>query len=173
MISEKMQAAINDQINAELYSGYLYLSMAAYYHDLNLSGFANWMTVQAQEELAHAMIFNNYLCERGGRVLLQAIDGPPTTWDSPAAPFAQAYEHETMVTQRIYNLVSIALDEKDYATHTFLDWFVKEQVEEEASADAIVKQMQLIGTDRSALFMLDRELAARTFVLPSPLQPGA
>lgn len=173
MISEKIQAAINDQINAELYSGYLYLSMAAYYHDLNLPGFANWMTIQAQEELAHSMIFNNFMLERGGRVLLRTIDGPPTEWPNPAAPIAQAYQHETEVTRRIHNLVTLALEERDYATSTFLNWFVKEQVEEEANADAISKQLKLIGEDRSALFMLDRELATRTFVMPTPLLPGA
>lgn len=174
MISERMQTAINEQINAELYSGYLYLSMAAYYHDLNLPGFANWMTIQAQEELAHAMIFNKFLSERGGRVVLEAIAGPPTEWDTPAAPFEQAYQHEIEVTRRIHNLVSLALDEKDYATNTFLNWFVNEQVEEEANADAIVKQLTLMGADhRGGLFMLDRELAARIFVLPTPLQTGA
>jgi ferritin len=167
MISEKMQAAINDQINAEMYSGYLYLAMSAYYADIDLPGFANWMRVQAQEELTHAVFFFDFLNARAGRVQLTAIATPPVAWDAPIAPFEQAYEHETEVTRRINNLVTLALEERDHATVTFLDWFVREQVEEEANALAIVKQMKLAGPDRSALFMLDRELAARLFVPPA------
>jgi ferritin len=173
MISQKMQEAINDQINAELYSGYLYLAMSAYFQDINLSGFANWMRVQAQEELMHAMKFYDFLAERGGTVVLQAIEQPPATWDSPSTPFEQAYEHEVGVTQRIHNLVHLSLEERDYATNTFLDWFVNEQVEEEASADAIVRKLSLIGSDKSGLFMIDRELATRVFVPPTPADGAA
>lgn len=168
MISEKMQTAINAQINAELYSAYLYLSMSAYYQSLNLPGFANWMRVQVQEELVHATKFYDFMHERGGRVALQSIAGPPIEWASPAAPFEDAYQHEVSVTKRIHDLVSLALEERDYATNTFLDWFVTEQVEEESSTDAVVRQLRLIGEDRSALFMLDRELAMRVFVPPVP-----
>ena len=167
MISEKMQAAINAQINAELYSAYLYLSMSAYYQSLNLPGFANWMHVQAQEELVHADLFFNFMHARGGRVKVEPVAGPPVEWSSPPAPFEDAYQHEVGVTKRINALVSLALEERDYATNTFLDWFVNEQVEEEASADAVVRQLKLIGDDRSALFMIDRELAARVFVPPT------
>lgn len=167
MISDNMQAAINDQINAELYSSYLYLSMAGYYQNINLPGFANWMRVQAQEELVHAMMFYTFLNERGGAVRLQPIAGPPTTWDTPSEPFAQAYAHETMVTARINNLVNLAIDERDHATNTFLDWFINEQVEEEANADAIVKQLKLIGGAGNGLFMIDRELATRIFAMPA------
>jgi ferritin len=168
MISDSMQAAVNDQINAELYSSYLYLSMAAYFQDIDLPGFANWMRVQTLEEGVHATMFFDFLHDRNGRALLAPIAGPPTEWDSPLAPFQQAYEHETEVTRRINNLVTLALEERDHATVTFLDWFVREQVEEESSALAIVKQLRLIGDDRSALFMLDRELAARVFTPPVP-----
>jgi ferritin len=168
MISDKMQAAVNEQINAELYSSYLYLSMAAYYQDIDLPGFANWMRVQTLEEGVHGTMFFDFLHERNGRALLQPIAGPPTTWDSPLGPFQQAYEHETEVTRRINNLVTLALEERDHATVTFLDWFVREQVEEESSALAIVKQLRHIEDDRSALFMLDRELATRVFTPPAP-----
>lgn len=167
MISEQMQAAINAQINAELYSAYLYASMAAYYQSLNLMGFANWMRVQAQEEMVHVVKFYDFLQERGGRVQLTAIAGPPTDWANPSAPIADTYTHEIEVTRRIHHLVSLALEERDYATNTFLNWFVTEQVEEESSADAVVRQLTLIGDDRSALFMLDRELATRVFVPPA------
>jgi len=166
MISEKMQDAINEQINAELYSAYLYMSMSAYYQSLNLPGFANWMRVQVQEEMVHAVKFYDFINGRGGRVQLPAIAGPPTDWATPATPFEEAYQHEIGVTRRIHNLVSLALEERDYASNTFLDWFVTEQVEEESSTDAVVRQMKLIGEDRSALFMLDRELATRVFVPP-------
>ena len=167
MLSESMQTAINAQINAELYSAYLYASMAAYYQSINLSGFANWMRVQVQEEMVHVVKFYDFLHERGGRVQLMAIAGPPTDWANPAAPLNDTYTHEVEVTRRIHNLVSLAMEERDYAANTFLDWFVNEQVEEESSADAVVRQLKLIGDDRSALFMLDRELATRVFVPPA------
>jgi ferritin len=141
--------------------------MAGYYQTINLPGFASWMRVQAQEELIHAMMFYTFLNERGGEVQLQPIAGPPTTWEAPAIPFAQAYEHETLVTARINNLVNLAIDERDHATRSFLDWFVNEQVEEEAAADAIVKQLKLIGDGGNGLFMIDRELGARVFAMPA------
>jgi ferritin len=166
MISEKMQAAINDQINAELYSGYLYLAMSAFYQDKNLPGFAHWMQVQAREELIHGMLLYTYLNNRSGRVELQAIDSPPAEWPNVAKPFEDAYEHETKVTARINNLVDLAMQEKDHATVTFLAWFVDEQVEEEASADAVVKQLKLIGGEGNGLFMIDRELGTRVFTPP-------
>lgn len=166
MISEKMQAAINDQINAELYSAYLYMSMSAYYQHINLPGFANWMRVQAQEELVHATMFYDFIGERGGVVQLFPISGPPTTWENPTQPFKDAYQHETLVTSRINNLKNIALEEHDHATSSRLDWFITEQVEEEASADAVVKQLELIGGQGNGLFMIDRELATRVFTPP-------
>jgi len=167
MISKKMQTAINEQINAELYSSYLYLSMSAYYQSLNLPGFANWMRVQAQEELMHAMKFYDYVNTRGGHINLQPIDGPKTEWSSPTAPFADGLEHEGKVTALINNLVDLAIKERDHATATFLDWFVNEQVEEEANADAVLRQLKLIGGEGNGLFMIDRELATRVFVPPT------
>jgi ferritin len=161
MISAKMQGELNQQINAELYSAYLYLSMSAYYQSENLPGLANWMKVQASEEVEHAMKFVGYLEERGGRVLLAQVTAPPAEWAAPAAPFQDAYAHEVSVTTRIHHLVALARDEKDYATESFLTWFVDEQVEEEAAADLIVKQFAMIGGSTGALFQLDHHLGKR------------
>lgn len=170
MFSKKMADALNDHVNKELYSAYLYLSMAAYFRSINLTGFANWMQVQIQEELAHAMKFYSYINERGGKVILSTIDGPPTEWDSPLAVFEATYQHEVNVTKRINNSVNLAIEEKDHATNSFLQWFVTEQVEEESSADEIRQKLKLIGSDPSGLFMLDRELATRVFTPPAGAQ---
>ena len=167
MISDKMQEALNGQLNAELYSSYLYLSMAAYFLDLNLGGFANWMRVQAQEEDMHAMKFYNFINERGGRVLLKPIDGPPTEWNSPLAAFEAVLEHEQKVTGLINDLVELALAEHDHATNIFLQWFVTEQVEEEDSANDVIQQIKMVGEAEGGLFMLDRELGQRTFTAPA------
>jgi len=133
MISKKIEKALNKQINAELYSAYLYLSMVAYFESVNLPGFANWMKVQTQEELMHAMKIYDFVNERGGRVVLKAIEAPPTEWDSPLDAFEATYKHEQKVTGLINNLVNLAIEEKDHATSSFLQWFVNEQVEEESS----------------------------------------
>jgi ferritin len=167
MINGKIQDAFNKQINAELYSSYLYLSMAAYFKSLNLSGFSNWMECQAQEEVLHAMKFFAFVNERGGRVQLAGIDGPPTSWDSPQAAFEEAYKHEQKVTALINGLVDLAIQEKDHASNAFLQWFVNEQVEEEASADGVVNQLKLAGGQGSGLFMIDRELGTRVFTMPT------
>jgi len=169
MISKKMQEAFNNQINAELYSSYLYLSMASYFESINLPGFANWMRCQSQEEIVHAMKFYNFVCERGGRVKLTAIDGPPTEWGSALKAFQDAYAHEQKVTALINTLVDQALKERDHASSSFLQWFVNEQVEEESSADKVVQQLKLAGDKGSGLFMIDRELGTRTFVMPAVL----
>lgn len=166
MINEKMQDALNDQINAEMYSSYLYLSMSAYFAGMNLNGFANWMRIQAQEELAHAIKFFDYIDERGGKVELKAIDSPPSQWDSPLSVFEEVYKHEQLVTSLINKLVYLAVDLKDRATESFLQWYVNEQVEEESNADDIVQQLKLIGDTGPVLFMFDRELQQRTFVNP-------
>lgn len=166
MFSEKMEAALNEQINAELYSAYLYLSMAAYFNDVNLAGFAHWMEAQALEEQLHAMKLYNFVHERGGRVSLAAIDEPPATWESPLAVFENAYAHERKVTGLINGLVDLAIDERDHATNNFLQWFVSEQVEEEASADEVVQKLKLMDEAKSALFMLNQELGQRTVTLP-------
>jgi ferritin len=172
MIDEKMQDALNNQLNAELYSAYLYLSMSAYFHSVNLGGFANWMRVQAQEELTHAMKFYDYVNERGGRVTLHAVEAPPSEWDSPLAVFEHVYQHEQKVTGMINKLVDLAVEARDHATNNFLQWFVSEQVEEEASADEVVQRLKLVGDDPSGLFMIDRELAQRTFVAPAATTEG-
>ena len=166
MLSERMLNALNRQVNAELYSAYLYLSMAAYFESINLKGFANWMKIQAQEELSHAMKFFDYINERGGRVKLEAIEKPPNEWDSPLHAFEATYEHEQKVTKMINDLVNMAMEEKDHATYNMLQWFVAEQVEEEASADEIRQQLRLIGEDGRGILMLDRELGKRVFVPP-------
>jgi ferritin len=172
MIDEKMQDALNNQLNAELYSAYLYLSMSAYFHSVNLGGFANWMRVQWEEELAHALKFYDYVNERGGRVVLHAVEAPPSEWDSPLAVFEHVYQHEQKVTGMINKLVDLAVEARDHATNNFLQWFVSEQVEEEASADEVVQRLKLVGDDPSGLFMIDRELAQRTFVAPAATTEG-
>ena len=166
MISDNIQEAFNKQINAEIYSSYLYLSMSAYFLSVNLNGFANWMRCQAQEELVHAMKFHNFINDRGGNVILSEIEGPPTKWNSPIQAFQDAYTHEQKVTGLINTLVDLTTEQKDHASATFLQWFVNEQVEEEASADGVVQQLKLTGDQGSGLFMIDRELASRTFVMP-------
>ncbi len=167
MLSEKMQEALNTQINKELYSAYLYLSMAAWCESVNLGGFANWMTIQAREEVSHAEKFFGYLNERGGRVLLQPIEGPPTEWGSVLEVFKQVLEHERLVTSLINGLVKLARSEDDYATEAFLQWFVTEQVEEESTADGVVERLKLAGEKGSGLFMLDREMGTRVFTPPA------
>jgi len=167
MLSKKMEKALNDQINAELYSAYLYLSMASYFESANLKGFANWMRVQNQEETLHAMKFFDYVLEKGGKVALQPIEGPQTTWKSPQAAFEAVYAHEQKVTALINKLVDLAIKEKDHATNITLQWFVTEQVEEEASADEVVQKLKLMANAPGGMFMLDRELAQRVFTPPA------
>jgi len=167
MLNKKIEKALNEQVNAELYSAYLYLSMEAYFKSLNLAGFATWMRVQTQEELFHATKFYDYIHERGGRVLLKGIGGPDTQWKSPLHAFESAYEHELKVTALINGLVDLAIKEKDHATNNFLQWFVAEQVEEEDNTSGVVQQIKLIGEAKGGLFMLDRELGQRTFTMPA------
>jgi len=167
MISKKMEKALNEQVNAELYSAYLYLSMEAYFKSLNLNGFANWMMVQTQEEVSHAMKIYGFIDERGGRITLKPIDGPKTEWDSPLEVFEAVYEHEQKVTGLINDLVDLAIEEKDHATNSFLQWFVNEQVEEEASADQLVQQLKMMEKAPGGMFMLDRELRQRILTPPT------
>ncbi|MBN1163971.1 MAG: ferritin [Candidatus Krumholzibacteriota bacterium] len=169
MLNKKIEKALNDQVAAEFYSAYLYLAMAAFLESLDLPGFANWMRVQYQEETAHGQILYNYIFERDGMVILQAIDAPPEEWKSVQDVFDEVYKHEQKVTALINNLVDLALSEKDHATYNFLQWFVKEQVEEEASAKAVQQQLRLLGDSKSGLFMVDREMGARIFNTPAPL----
>jgi len=167
MLNKKIETAFNKQINAEMYSAYLYLSMGAFLDSTGMVGFANWMRVQAQEEMTHAMKFFDHVNERGGRVTLKAIDGPPVEWDSPVAVFEHVYEHEQKVTGLINDLVDLAIDEKDHASRSFLQWFVDEQVEEEDSASTILERLKLIGESGNGLFMLDKELGQRVFTPPA------
>ena len=167
MISKKIQKAINDQINAEPHSAYLYFSMVSYFKSLNLDGFAQWMTVQAQEEIAHAMKFFNFVLDRGAKALLGPIAGPDTEWDSPLAAFEAAYKHEQYITKRIDDLMQLARQENDTASEIMLQWFVTEQVEEEANADGIVQKLKMMAGAPGGVFMLDRELGARAFTPPA------
>ena len=173
MISKKIQKALNDQINAEMYSAYIYLAMSAYFEDQTLTGFSQWMKIQAIEEMGHAMKLYDHIIERDGRVVLLPIEGPPKEWESPLAAFQAAYEHECYITGRIHDLVELALEEKDRAAYTMLEWFVDEQVEEEASVKGIVDQLKLMGDSGSVLFMLDRELNQRQFIMPPTITGGA
>lgn len=159
-----MQTAIGDQINAELWSAYLYLSMSAYFERQNLRGFANWMKVQWQEELTHAVKFYDYVHSRGGEVHLKPIAAVDTDWKNPVAVFTATLEHEQVVTGLINNLANIAVEEKDHASNSMLQWFIAEQVEEEANVEQILVQLKMIGDNGYGLLMLDRELATRVFV---------
>ncbi len=161
MILEKMEEALNNQINAEFFSAYLYLAMAAYFENENLSGCAHWMELQYQEESEHAMKIYKYINDRGGRVHLDAIEKPQKDWESPLAAFEAAYKHEQYITDRINNLVKLAVELNDYATQSFLQWYLNEQIEEEANVNGIVQSLQLMGDDRRGLFMMDRELKQR------------
>ena len=167
MISKKMEDALNNQIREELFSAYLYLSMSAWFETLNLKGFANWMNVQNQEEQVHAMKIFNFINERGGTVKLQKIEQPQHEWKSSLEAFEAAYKHEQHITGCINDLVHMAMEEKDRATQVFLDWFVNEQVEEEASADEIVQNLKLVGDHGHGMLMLDREFGQRVFAPPA------
>jgi ferritin len=161
-INKKMLDAINEQINAELYSAYMYLSMSAYFESVNLPGFAKWMKIQWQEEIGHADKFFNYIHERGGQVTLKAIDQPPAKWKSPLDAFEATLAHEQKVTGLIDDLVALARKEKDNATEVLLQWYVTEQVEEEKNADQIVRQLKMIKDSSGGLIMLDHHLGKRT-----------
>ncbi|MCQ2957870.1 MAG: ferritin [Candidatus Gastranaerophilales bacterium] len=166
MISEKMEKAFNEQINKELYSEYLYLAMKSFFTELNLQGFVNWFDVQVQEEHAHAMGMYDYVHERGGKVELLTIDKPVVEGKTPLEVFEQTLKHEEFVTSRINLLMDVAEEVKDRAALSFLDWYLKEQVEEEANVGGILATLKLIGDDKKALLMLDKDLAARVFNPP-------
>ena len=168
MINRTIEKALNGQVNAEFYSAYLYLSMVGYFESIDLKGFANWMRVQVQEEQFHAMKLYDYILERGGKVTLQPIDAPPTDWDSPLAVFEATLEHEQKVTGLINDLMYLAREEKDNASEIFLQWFVKEQVEEENNVSTAMGQLKLVKDSPEALFMMDKEMAQRIFTPPVP-----
>ena len=166
MINEKLEKAFNIQINKEFYSEYLYLSMQAYFERLNLKGFVNWMSVQVQEERAHAIGMFDYLNQRGGVVALEAIEKPEIDWKSPLDVFENVLKHEEYVTASINELMDVAEEVKDRAAMSFLNWYLREQVEEEDNVGNVLATLRLIGDDKKALLMLDKDLAARTFVAP-------
>jgi ferritin len=161
MLSDKLQAALNQQINEEFYSSYLYLAMAGYFDDQNLDGCAHWMRMQAEEEWQHGMKIFNYLSERGGRIELKAIAAPPSQWDSPKAAFEASLEHEIYMTGNINKLAELAMNEKDFATNNIMQWYISEQVEEEAQVDDILKKLAMMGDTGPGLFLMDRELKSR------------
>lgn len=167
MISKKMQDAINEQINRELFSEYLYISMQAWFANQNLDGMATWMDAQGKEERFHAMKFYNYLIERGGKVILKAIDKPATDFGNPLKAFSEALKHEQFISKSINELMDLAIKEKDHASRSFLQWFVDEQVEEEASADKIVQKLKMVGDHSHGIFMVDNELGTRVYTPPA------
>ncbi len=161
MLSSEIESALNEQVNNELYSAYLYLAMAAWFEARNLSGFSHWMRLQFEEEQEHALRLFNYVGDRGGTMKLAAIAAPPADWDSPLAVFEFTLKHEQEVSMSINRLVDLCIKHSDHASNAYLQWFVNEQVEEEASVDAIVQQLRLVGDSGHAIFMIDRELGGR------------
>jgi ferritin len=172
MLSKKMEAAINEQINREIYSAYLYMSMSADAAFKGLKGFANWFMVQYHEEMLHAMKMFEYISRQGGKVELKAIAVPPPTFASAMDMFQQTLKHEQFVTQCIYDLSNLAVSEKDYASQVFFQWYVTEQVEEEQNDNDVIAQLKLIGSDTAGLFMLDKEMATRMLTVPSDFSKG-
>ena len=172
MLTDKMKEALNKQINGEIYSAYLYLSMSAYSEYSGLKGVANWFMVQYKEEMEHAMKIYSYINNQGGQVKLMAVDQPPTEFESPLDMFEKTLKHEKSVTKRINDLVNLAIEEKDHATQIFLQWFVTEQVEEEANDSDIISKLKLAGTEGNALLMIDKELATRVFMPPAATKEG-
>ncbi|MBQ2716627.1 MAG: ferritin [Clostridia bacterium] len=166
-MNEKVAALLNQQINKELYSAYLYLDMANYYIDLDLDGFGNWYTIQAQEERDHAMLFLKYMQNNGLKVTLEAIDKPNKVFEKPNEPLLAGFEHEKYVTSLINDIYDAAYSVKDFRTMQFLDWFVKEQGEEEQNADSLIKKYELFGSDPKGLYLLNQELGARVYTAPS------
>lgn len=161
MASEKMLKELNDQLNKELYSSYLYLSMSSFLYGLNYDGMASWMKIQSSEEYGHAMKYFDYINKIGGKVILQKIDKPENVWDSPLKVFEETLRHEKFITNSINQLANLASDEKDHATMSFLNYFINEQIEEEDTATKILEKFKLIGDNKGGLYILDRELAAR------------
>ena len=169
MLSQKLHDALNAQVNAELWSAYLYLSMALDAESKGYKGIANWFHVQFQEEQAHARIFMNYMLSRDAKVELLPIEAVPTTWETPLAMFEQTLEHEKKVTALINNLASIANEDRDFASINRLNWLIDEQVEEEENARDMIQAVAAVIDNKYGLYMLDKELAARTYNVPSPL----
>ncbi|QBG47281.1 ferritin [Verrucomicrobia bacterium S94] len=168
MISKKMQDALNEQVNKEFYSAYMYLAMSAYSNSLGLPGFAHWMRMQYEEEIMHVTKMYDYIQNQGGIVTLKAIEQPPQKYGSPLDIFEKTLEHEQFVTNLIHRLMDLAVEERDYATQTFLQWYVSEQVEEEANVNDIVSPLRMVGEDKGGLMMIDQQLAGRPAPTPLP-----
>ncbi|CAB5160507.1 Bacterial non-heme ferritin (EC [Olavius algarvensis associated proteobacterium Delta 3] len=168
MIGDRLNNALNNQVKNELESYYIYLSMAAYFESASLDGMGRWMRSQAHEEMAHAMKFYRHIIDRGGKVVLQDLRQLKTEWSSPLEAFKDAYQHEQFITGTINDLTTIAREEKDYQSEPMLAWFSEEQIEEEAAAGKIADELEMIGDDKSALLMMDRELGQRLFPAGSP-----
>ena len=169
MLNPRISSAISRQVVDEFASAYLYLGMAAHFEHANLQGFARWMRVQAQEEAAHALILFNFLTDRGGQPALAQVEAPPAGFGTPQEVFKQVKDHERKVSEAINHLADLAVAEKDHATRALLDWFVTEQVEEQAVSGTLHARLKLVNGDPAGLFLLDQELGARTFVMPAPL----
>lgn len=166
MIKKSIEKALNEQITKEIYSSLLYLSMAGYYTSVNLKGFANWMFIQAKEEMDHAMKFFNYLLDRGGQTNIGKMEAPATMWKSPLDAFKAAYKHEQFITASVNTIADLAIKEKDHATNNLLQWFITEQVEEEANVDEIVNKLKMMEGFPGGLIMMDTELKARVYTPP-------
>ncbi len=169
-MNNKIEKMIVDQMNFEFYSAYIYMAMAAYCDSIDLTGFAHWFKIQTQEEMYHGTKLYNYVVERGGRPVFTQIDAPDKEWKSVKDALEVALNHEKIVTGRINDIMTAAIAENDHATRSFLNWFVDEQVEEEASVDALIKKLNLIGDSGHGIFMMDKELAARVFNTPVDLK---
>lgn len=161
MISKKMETALNEQVNKEFYSAYLYLAMSAYSNTIGLPGFAQWMRFQYQEEILHVTKMYDYILNQGGQVHLKAIEEPAKEYGTPLEIFENTLAHEQFITRSIHTLMGLAVDERDYATQAFLQWYVTEQVEEESNVNDILAPLRMVGNDKSGLMMIDRQLAAR------------
>ncbi|MGB5984729.1 MAG: ferritin [Desulfobacterales bacterium] len=173
MIGDRLAQAMNEQIRVELESYYIYLSMAAWLHDRDLDGMAQWMRSQAHEEMVHAMKFFDHILDRGSKVVLQDVKQIKTDWSSVQEIWSDTYEHEQFVTSKVNDLLTIAREERDYQAEPLLNWFIEEQIEEEATASKIAGEIEMVGNDTSSLLMLDRELGQRSFPTGSPLDPAA
>ena len=166
MLSPQMEKALNNHLALENYSAHLYLSMTAYFRSIDLPGFSNWMHMQYQEELAHAMKFFNYIDDRDGRVLLQSIEAPKIEWESPLEVYQNTYDHERLISKEINNLATLSIKENDHFTNNFLQWFIAEQVEEEANAKGILQKIKFAQNSPTSILMIESEVAARKFVAP-------
>jgi len=172
MLGKKMENALNEQVNREMYSAYLYMSMSSHFSHIGLKGFANWFMVQYHEEMMHAMKIYEYMNLQGGRILLKSLKQPPSEFASPLDAFNKTLDHEQFITKSINDLMELALAEKDHASQIFLQWYVTEQVEEESNDNEIISQLKIIRDDPNGLMMLDRELAARATTVPTEFSKG-